>query len=205
MEREWIEKALDMGFSTAVPLNVAALQPRADVRAMCAEDKCRAYGKNWTCPPHCGSLEDCEQRLRQYKSGILLQTVGQLKKTIDTRGYREAEQRHLAMFHILTEQLREVHPEGKPCITEFEVLERQEGYTKLQLRPITGRTHQLRVHCAHLGHPILGDPQYGSEESRAFSETLGLPYQMLCAKKLELQHPITGEKMILESNMDVQI
>lgn len=112
MEREWIEKALDMGFSTAVPLNVAALQPRADVRAMCAEDKCRAYGKNWTCPPHCGSLEDCEQRLRQYKSGILLQTVGQLKKTIDTRGYREAEQRHLAMFHTLAEQLREVHPDA---------------------------------------------------------------------------------------------
>lgn len=112
MEREWIEKALALGFSAAVPLNVAKLQPSPDVRGMCAEDKCRAYGKNWTCPPHCGSLEDCEQRLRQYKSGILLQTVGQLKKTIDTRGYREAEQRHLAMFHILAEQLREVHSDA---------------------------------------------------------------------------------------------
>ena len=101
--------------------------------------------------------------------------------------------------------LRYVSPEGKPSVTEFTVLERGETICKLALRPVTGRTHQLRVHCAHRGHPILGDPQYGSEESRAFSETLGLPYQMLCAKKLELKHPITGKEMILESGMDVTI
>ena len=101
--------------------------------------------------------------------------------------------------------LRYVSPEGKPSVTEYTVLERGETICKLALRPVTGRTHQLRVHCAHRGHPILGDPQYGSEESRAFSETLGLPYQMLCAKKLELKHPITGKEMILESGMDVTI
>jgi len=99
--------------------------------------------------------------------------------------------------------LRYVSPEGKPSVTEYTVLERGETVCKLALRPVTGRTHQLRVHCAHVGHPILGDPQYGSEESQAFSKTLGLPYQMLCAKKLELQHPITGEELILESGMDV--
>ena len=101
--------------------------------------------------------------------------------------------------------LRYVSPEGKPSVTEFTVLERGETICKLALRPVTGRTHQLRVHCAHRGHPILGDPQYGSEESWAFSETLGLPYQMLCAKRLELKHPITGKEMILESGMDVTI
>ncbi len=101
--------------------------------------------------------------------------------------------------------LRYVSPDGKPSVTEFEVLERGEKICTLALRPVTGRTHQLRVHCAHMEHPILGDPQYGSEESQAFSETLGIPYQMLCAKKLELQHPITGEKLVLESEMDVTI
>ena len=99
--------------------------------------------------------------------------------------------------------LRYVSPEGKPSQTEFFVLERGDTVCKLALRPITGRTHQLRVHCAHMGHPILGDPQYGSEDSQAFSQTLGFPYQMLCAKKLELQHPITGEELVLESLMDV--
>ena len=93
--------------------------------------------------------------------------------------------------------LRYVGPEGKPCLTEFEVLERFGGFTRLQLRPVTGRTHQLRVHCAHLGHPILGDPQYGSEESK-----FGLQSQMLCAKRLEFDHPITGQHLILESTME---
>lgn len=101
--------------------------------------------------------------------------------------------------------LRYVSAEGKHSVTEFRVLERGEKICKLELRPVTGRTHQLRVHCAHMGHPILGDPQYGSEESKALSEVLGLPYQMLCAKRLELQHPMTGEMLTLESGMDVGI
>ena len=99
--------------------------------------------------------------------------------------------------------LRYVSPDGKPSVTEFAVLERAGQICKLALRPITGRTHQLRVHCAHAGHPILGDPQYGSEGSLAFSKTLGLPYQMLCAKKLEFKHPVTGTELVLESKMDV--
>ena len=101
--------------------------------------------------------------------------------------------------------LRYVGPEGKPSRTAYRVLERNEKLCKLALRPITGRTHQLRVHCAHKGFPILGDPQYGTEESQAVSMELGLTHQILCAKRLEFQHPITGEKMILESNMDAQI
>ena len=100
--------------------------------------------------------------------------------------------------------LRYVGPEGKPSVTEFAVLERRADICKLALRPVTGRTHQLRVHCAYMGYPILGDPQYGSEESQAFSAGLGLRHQMLCAKRLELEHPITGEKMILESGMDAE-
>ena len=96
--------------------------------------------------------------------------------------------------------LRYVSPEGKPCRTEFEVLERFDGFTKLRLRPVTGRTHQLRVHCAHLGHAILGDPQYGTGESK-----FGLESQILCAKALEFTHPITGEHMILESTMEAML
>lgn len=99
--------------------------------------------------------------------------------------------------------LREIHPEGKPSVTEYRVLSRTPEGCKLALHPITGRTHQLRLHCAHMGYPILGDPQYGSEESQAYSETLGLRYQQLCAKTLELNHPVTGEPLKLESRMDV--
>ena len=99
--------------------------------------------------------------------------------------------------------LRFVGPEGKPSVTEWQVLERGDRVCRLSLRPVTGRTHQLRVHCAHMGHPILGDPQYGSEESLALSAELGLTSQMLCAKRLEFVHPMTGEKLVLESGLGV--
>ena len=99
--------------------------------------------------------------------------------------------------------LREVRPEGKPSLTRFRVLERGEESCVLELEPVTGRTHQLRLHCAYMGFPILGDPQYGSPESLAYSEDLGLSSQALCAKSLRFIHPITGEELILESNMEV--
>ena len=101
--------------------------------------------------------------------------------------------------------LREIRPDGKPSVTEFAVLSRGEKLCKLALRPVTGRTHQLRVHCAHMGYPILGDPQYGSEAAKGLSATLGLHTQMLCAKTLEFTHPITGEMLVLTSKMDAQI
>ena len=72
-----------------------------------------------------------------------------------------------------------------------------------ELHPITGRTHQLRLHCCHMGFPILGDPQYNSPESAEESGKLGLNHQLLCAKRLELDHPITGQPLTLESRMDV--
>ena len=101
--------------------------------------------------------------------------------------------------------LRYVSPEGKPSVTEYRVLERNGALCKLALRPITGRTHQLRVHCAHMGFPILGDPQYGSEESQNLSLELELEHQLLCARRLEFAHPITGKQMTLESNMDAVV
>ena len=99
--------------------------------------------------------------------------------------------------------LRYVNPEGKPSRTEFSLLERRGDICKLALRPITGRTHQLRVHCAHMGYPILGDPQYGSEASQALSGQMGCASQLLCAKQLSFPHPVTGEQMELFSQLDV--
>ena len=95
--------------------------------------------------------------------------------------------------------LRQVMADGKPSVTEYRVLERNEKLCKLELNPVTGRTHQLRVHCSHMGFPILGDPQYGSEESRAISEALCLSAQFLWAKALQFSHPISGVKMEISS------
>ena len=101
--------------------------------------------------------------------------------------------------------LRYVNQEGKPSMTQYRVLERQEKLCKLELRPITGRTHQLRVHCAHMGFPILGDPQYGTEDAIVLSAKLGLTGQLLCAKTLEFHHPITDQPLRVESRLEVNI
>lgn len=99
--------------------------------------------------------------------------------------------------------LRQVHPEGKPSVTEYAVEEKFSGYSKLTLRPITGRTHQLRVHCSYMGFPILGDPQYGNEVSLSLSESLGIQTQALCAWQLSFSHPITGEKLIVNTKFEI--
>ena len=101
--------------------------------------------------------------------------------------------------------LREIRDDGKPSVTEYAVLERNGKLCKLKLRPITGRTHQLRLHCAHRGYPILGDPQYGTAESTAFSDGVGVKTQLLCAKMLEFTHPATGEKLTITSKTDVSL
>ena len=94
--------------------------------------------------------------------------------------------------------LRYVGEEGKPSVTEYAVLQRQENTCLLALRPVTGRTHQLRVHCAYMGFPILGDPQYGNDLAKAYAKS-----QQLCAKQIEFLHPVTGEEMCILSQFTV--
>lgn len=86
-----------------------------------------------------------------------------------------------------------VHPEGKRAVTHWEVLGRYPGYTYLKCRLETGRTHQIRVHLASLGHPLLGDVVYGGKKP-----VKGLAGQCLHAKKLSFLHPRTGERITVE-------
>lgn len=97
--------------------------------------------------------------------------------------------------------LRYVNPEGKPAQTRYQVLEQAPGWSLVRLWPLTGRTHQLRVHCAYVGCPILGDPQYGTAESLALSRQMGLESQRLCARWVRFVHPLTGEKLEIQSRM----
>ena len=101
--------------------------------------------------------------------------------------------------------LREIREDGKPSVTRYRVLERNGKLCKLALEPVTGRTHQLRLHCCHAGFPILGDPQYNSPESTELSAEMGLAHQLLCAKELRFCHPILGNDMTIVSQMDVKL
>lgn len=83
---------------------------------------------------------------------------------------------------------------GRPARTHLEVLERFPSYTYLKACLETGRTHQIRVHLAFIGHPVVGDPVYGRRQGN-----LGLKRQFLHAAYLSFVHPVTGEKLEFRS------
>ena len=84
--------------------------------------------------------------------------------------------------------------DGRYAKTHYRVLEQFKGFTHLELTLYTGRTHQIRVHMASIGHPLLGDPVYGPTK-----KVFGLDQQMLHAKVLGFTHPFTDEEMMFES------
>ena len=89
-----------------------------------------------------------------------------------------------------------VDPAGKPSATRWKVVAFKDGISRVALEPITGRTHQLRVHLQHLGFPILGDPLYAPEAVQKIATRL-----MLHARLLQLSHPVSGLEVCIASNV----
>ena len=89
-----------------------------------------------------------------------------------------------------------VRKDGTEAITHFKVIKRYHNYTLLEVKIDTGRTHQIRVHMAEIGHPVVGDMVYSSGKNE-----FGVEGQMLHAKSLDFKHPITGKQMHLEAEL----
>ncbi len=89
-----------------------------------------------------------------------------------------------------------VSEKGKEAITHFKVLKRYNGYTLLKLKIDTGRTHQIRVHLAEIGHPVVGDEVYSNGKNK-----FGVKGQCLHAKRIEFVHPTSNKKMVLEAEL----
>ena len=95
---DWQRRATALGFEHVGTLPVQALECLPEVREMCAADRCHAYGRRWTCPPGCGTLEDCARRLAGYRSGLLVQSTGRLEDDFDAETMLETERIHKERF-----------------------------------------------------------------------------------------------------------
>lgn len=105
-----LNMARELGFSDCAPMETATIQVLPEVRQMCASDKCHAYNKSWSCPPACGTLEECGARLMRYTQGILVQTVGELEDSFDFEAMVETETIHKEKFQALHRRLQEIYP-----------------------------------------------------------------------------------------------
>ncbi len=100
------------------------------------------------------------------------------------------------------ERMVTVNPDGKSALTHFRVLEHLPGATLLEARLITGRTHQIRVHLAHLGTPILGDQKYGDAASTEMSRELGLKRLFLHAESVAFSWPEEDGEMHFQAPLE---
>ncbi|PID14081.1 RNA pseudouridine synthase [Sporosarcina sp. P34] len=158
-----------------------------------------------------GTYAEHIHRLDQHTAGVLLIAKHPLAKTMFDR---MLEQNQIERYYTaeLEGQLRKprgtinmpigkdryhatkrrVSPSGQSAVTHFKVLERKPDTTIVEARLETGRTHQIRVHFSHMGHPVVGDQLYGSETmSRG-------PYKLV-ATKVAFTHPITSEMIVIET------
>jgi predicted metal-binding protein len=104
------ELALASGFSHSAPLDVDTIAVREEVRAACAENKCRAYNANWSCPPACGTLPECEAVIRKFKKGFLMQTTGILEDSLDYESMEQTGKDHTEHLFKFAKMIKELYP-----------------------------------------------------------------------------------------------
>lgn len=155
-------------------------------------------------------------RLDCYTSGIMLLAVGiEAQRNLSRQFHdRKINKEYVAVVRgVLNEQQgiidipmrgdpddrpRQIvdYQQGKSSTTQWTVISAENNRTRLLLKPVTGRTHQLRVHCKAIGHIIVGDSLYGGAEERAEARML------LHAESIEFSHPFTGERMNLHKQCE---
>lgn len=153
-------------------------------------------------------------RLDKDTSGVMVAAKSQRAYTVLQKeiGTHEAKRKYLTLVHgkmegdhgiirlplgrsVKDRMKWDVQPKtGKPAVTHFHVLEYLPHYSWLECQLETGRTHQIRVHMAHIGHPVVNDPLYGYKKDH-----FPIEGQALHSHTLDLHHPVTGEAMHFEA------
>lgn len=103
------------------------------------------------------------------------------------------------------ERFVKVSQSGKYAITDFKRLDNYKNFTLVKVFPKTGRTHQIRVHAAWLGHPVAGDDRYGNVEINKSLQAKGYKHMFLHAQQLQFIHPVTGDKLYVKSPLSLDL
>nr|WP_324259325.1 23S rRNA pseudouridine(955/2504/2580) synthase RluC [Cellvibrio fontiphilus] len=103
------------------------------------------------------------------------------------------------------ERIVKVSPEGKPSLTEFKLLRCYEGFSLIEARPITGRTHQIRVHAQYAGHSLVGDEKYGNDEINAVMRVIGIKRLFLHASALAFYLPDSDKLTRVEAPLPADL
>ena len=127
------------------------------------------------------------REMSRIYEGIIIGRLGQDRGVIDLPIGRHPKDRKRMSVHAKA---------ARPAVTHFTVLARYGAYTHIRCTLETGRTHQIRVHMAHLGHPLLGDLTYGRRRPER-----GISGQCLHARTLAFAHPVTGEQMTFTTDL----
>ena len=121
----------------------------------------------------------------------------------DTSGILKVVQAPLLKNELASgERIVKVSEQGKPSETRFSIEERYQNATLVKASPVTGRTHQIRVHTQYAGHPIALDDKYGDKEFDKYMQDLGLNRLFLHAFSIRFEHPKTGETLRLNAQLD---
>lgn len=113
-DQQLLELAVGCGFDHVGMLNVPALKFEPAVRDMCAADKCHNYGRSWTCPPHCGTLEEFAAKAAAYHRGVIVQSTGQMEDDYDVDVMMDTEALQQERFQALAAKIREIYPRCMP-------------------------------------------------------------------------------------------
>ena len=114
---EILTLAKECGFTHVGELNMDALEFLPAVRDMCSADRCQKYGRSWTCPPGCGTLDEVAAEASRYRRGVLLQTTARLEDDFDIEAMQQTETDQKQSFAAFVEQLRREYPDCLPMAT----------------------------------------------------------------------------------------
>ncbi len=112
-----IEMAEEAGFDHAGYAKIEKMDFSAEVRAMCAVNKCGSYATNWACPPACGTLDEIRQRVKQYDYAMILQSTEVMEDDFDWEAIQRASQRCATSLNILASELRKLNKDVLPMGT----------------------------------------------------------------------------------------